>query len=134
MSAGLVEHLRELAEPIGGVGFRKMFGGWGIFREGRMFGLVADDVAYLKVDAESEPHFLAAGLEPFSYHAKGGKPMQMGYRRIPESALDDPDEFRVWALRGIGAAERAGLGKLPKPKKRATEAGKATKARPAVKS
>ena len=34
----------------GQVNARKMFGGVGLYRDSKMFGLIADDVAYLKVD------------------------------------------------------------------------------------
>ena len=50
MAGGFQELLVELFEPVGGVTFRRMFGGLGIFRQGLMFALVADDTLYLKAD------------------------------------------------------------------------------------
>ena len=38
-----VQSLLELMEPLGPVSARRMFGGYGIYRDGLMFGLVADD-------------------------------------------------------------------------------------------
>ncbi len=35
----------------GSVSVRRMFGGAGLYRERRMFGLIADDVVYLKVES-----------------------------------------------------------------------------------
>jgi TfoX/Sxy family transcriptional regulator of competence genes len=40
--------------------------------------------------------------------------MQMGYRRMPERCLDEPDEFLTWARASIAVAERVAT----KPAKR----------------
>ncbi len=42
-------YVLDLVREWGGVSERRMFGGAGLWREGKMFGLVADDVVYLKV-------------------------------------------------------------------------------------
>ena len=114
--SGLIEHLRELSEPLHGVSFRKMFGGWGLFRDGRMFALVIEDAVYIKSDTVSDPIFEAEGLDPFTYEGKDGKPRSFGYRRLPESALDEPEEFAIWARRGMEAAGRAAEKPVKKPK------------------
>jgi DNA transformation protein len=107
MSEGLVELLRELAEPLGGVGFRRMFGGWSLMRDGRMFGLVSDDVLYLKVDAETAERFAERGLERFTYTTRDGRRTVMSYARAPDEVLDDAEVFRDWAEPAIAAALRA---------------------------
>jgi DNA transformation protein len=109
-----VEYLLELLQPVPGVTAKRMFGGYGIFREGLMFGLVADDVLYLKVDDQNRNDFTARGLEPFSY-VKDGKPMAMSYHQAPGEALDNADEMVIWAEKAFQAAVRA---KQPKPQKR----------------
>lgn len=106
MESGLVEHIKELAEPLGGIRVKKMFGGWGLFTDERMFGLVADDVLYLKTDAKTAPAFEAEGLEPFTFDRSDGRALVMSYRRAPERVFDDPDEFRAWTLAAIAAAAR----------------------------
>lgn len=111
-----IDYLLELLEPLGGVSARKMFGGHGIYKDGRMFGLVADEVLYLKVDAQSKPEFEAEDLGPFIYE-KNGKPMAMSYHRVPEAALDEPELMQEWAWKGVDAAMRA-----PAPKKRKKKA------------
>jgi len=93
MGSGFQEFLVELFEPVGGVGFRKMFGGIGIFRDGLMFALVADDTLYLKADDNTAIDFKAEGSGPFVYDGKD-RPVVMQYWRLPERLYDDPDEFR----------------------------------------
>ncbi len=90
-----------------------MFGGAGLYRDGRMFGLVASNEIYLKVDDETVARFKDAGSRPFVYEQKG-KSATMSYWRVPDDALDDPDRMKVWAELAYEAALRA-----PQPKKRA---------------
>lgn len=101
-----VDYLLELLEPIPHVTAKRMFGGYGIFRDGLMFGLVADSTLYLKVDDENRADFAERDLEPFTYEAKG-KPMQMSYYQAPEEVLDSTDEMVAWADSAYGAALRA---------------------------
>lgn len=109
-----VDYLLELLYNFPDVTAKRMFGGYGIFRDGLMFGLVADSTLYFKVDAENKPDFEERGLEPFTYEAKG-KPMQMSYYQAPEEALDNEDEMLTWAESAFRAAVRA---KKPKPAKK----------------
>ena len=50
ISDEFVDYVIDQLSDWGEVSARKMFGGAGLYREGAMFGLIADDVAYLKVD------------------------------------------------------------------------------------
>lgn len=107
-----VDFLLDTLAVLGPVRARRMFGGHGIYHDDLMFGLVADDVLYLKADAKSAPDFVARDLEPFEY-VKKGKSMKMSYYRAPEEIYDDPDEARHWASLAFAAAQRA-----RKPKKK----------------
>ncbi len=84
-----------------------MFGGAGLFRDGLMFALIADDVLFFKVDAESAADFEAENLAAFTYITKKGDKGVMSYRRAPERCLDDPDQMVEWAIKGFYAALRA---------------------------
>lgn len=101
-----VEYLKEVLEPFGEIRARKMFGGHGIYRDDLMFGLVADDVLYLKADEQSADLFRRDGLAQFEY-VKNGKPMHMSYYMAPESIFDDPDEATHWATVAFDAALRS---------------------------
>ena len=84
-----------------------MFGGAGIFCDGLMFALVADDVLYLKVDGENRAGFEAEALPAFSYQTKIGRTVIASFRRAPDRLLDDADELAVWARASLTAAHRA---------------------------
>jgi len=101
-----VDSLEAVFATFGVVRAARMFGGYGIYHDGLMFALVADDVLYLKVDAQSRAAFEEQGLEPFVYE-KNGRKTTMSYCMAPESIFDDPEEARVWAVRAFDAALRA---------------------------
>jgi DNA transformation protein len=103
LSDSFREFLEDQFAPIGGVSFRAMFGGLGVFRDGVMFALVADDTLYFRVDDGTRPDFEAEDSEPFTY---GGKGVTMAYWRAPDRLLENPDEFRTWAGKAIAAASR----------------------------
>jgi DNA transformation protein and related proteins len=101
-----VDYLLELLAPVPSVTAKRMFGGYGLFRNGLMFGLVADDVLYLKVDETNRPDFVERELAPFVY-LKDGKPMAMSYYQAPGEALDNEEEMITWAEKAYAAAVRA---------------------------
>ena len=101
-----VEHLNEVFLDFGKIHARKMFGGYGIYHKDVMFGLVASDILYLKVDADSAKVFEAKGLGPFSYDT-GDKVIKMSYYRAPDEILDDPQEAAVWGRRAYNVALRS---------------------------
>jgi len=106
-------YIVDLCQSIGPVYSKRMFGGFGIFLDGLMFGLIVDNVFYLKVDDESRKEFEELGLLPFSYE-KQGKEMNLGYMQAPEEALERTEIMTLWANKGFGAALRAAAKKRKK--------------------
>lgn len=107
VSDGLIETLQDLLAGAGPVAVKRMFSGVGLFCDGRMFGLVASDVLYLKADETSCAAFDREQLPPFSYATKNGTRSIASYRRAPERLLDDSDEMVTWARAAMAAAGRA---------------------------
>ena len=97
----------EQLAPLGLVRAKGMFGGFGLYLDDLFFGLVADDVLYLKADEVNRSKFEKVGAEPFTYEAKGAKRVALSYYPPPEAALDDPDELADWARDSVDAALRA---------------------------
>jgi len=115
-----VESLHEIFERFGRIEARRMFGGHGIFHEGRMIAIVLKDTLYLKSDAESAEHFDKLNLPPFTYE-RGGKTMPMSYRQAPADLFEDRHEAALWGRRAYEAALRSGQ----PPKRKKTAAAKA---------
>ncbi|TBW59179.1 TfoX family protein [Marinobacter halodurans] len=83
-----------------------MFGGHGLFLGDIMFALITGQTLYLKADAQSEPAFVARGLEPFTFRRQG-KPVAMSYRQAPEEVFEDPEQMTTWGNEAYAAALRA---------------------------
>lgn len=77
--AALADRVAGWLLPLGPVEARRMFGGWGLFLDDVMFALVSDDRLYLKVDAESEGRFVAAGCDAFTYRRRDRR-VALSYR------------------------------------------------------
>lgn len=105
-----VAHIVDLLQFIGPVESKSMFGGFGVFLEGLMFGLVADSELYLKVDAQNRQDYEDLGLQAFSY-GKNGKEFKMSYYQAPEEAMEDGELLSVWASNAYSAAMRAAANK-----------------------
>lgn len=105
--SGFADYLPEVFEEFGAITLRRMFGGHGVYHQGLMFGLVADDTLYLKTDAQSTPAFEQEGLEPFTYTDRNGRSATLSYRRAPDGIYDDRELAAAWARRAWEAALRA---------------------------
>lgn len=106
VSSSYKEFVSDVLSGIGGVSIRSMFGGAGVFCDGVMFALIADDVLYLKVDDTNLSAFEDMEMSAFTYEAKG-KPMSLSYWEVPPSLFDDPDELTQWAQTSLAIAVAA---------------------------
>jgi DNA transformation protein len=113
---------RELFAGLGPIQVKRMFGGAGVYAEGLMFGLIADDTLYIKVDEALKQQLAGEGSGPFVWTpAKGPRAdeeVEMGYWRLPEAALDDPDIAAAWGGKALAVAQAAAAKKPKKPKKK----------------
>ncbi len=104
-----IEFLKEVFEDFGLLEARKMFGGYGIYHDGIMFALVADNTLYLKADESTRSHFESRDLPPFEYERKD-KTVKMSYFLAPDEILDNREEAAVWASRAYEAALKTRTG------------------------
>jgi len=81
-----------------------MFGGTGLYRDGKMFGLVFDDVAYLKVDKTTRGKYIQAGSGPFKPFPD--RPTMMSYFEIPPDILEHPEELIEWAQESLSIQKK----------------------------
>ena len=105
-SDSFAELLRDQFAPLGRVTMRRMFGKTGVFCDGLMLGMVAEDTLYFRVDDHNRAAFAeAASFPPLSYE-KRGRAIVLSFWQAPERLLDDPDEFVAWAREALAAARR----------------------------
>ena len=122
---GFLEFVQDLLSELGPIRVKRMFGGVGLYARDLFFAIGDEDVLYLKVDDETEAEFAAAGSYAFRVEGTASKPTAikasteetgytMRYWRLPDSALDDPEEAVRWANLALDAARRAAARKKPK--------------------
>ena len=104
ISDEFVDYVIDQFSAWADVSARKMFGGAGLYCDGTVFGLIADDVAYLKVDDSNMDDFLKAGSSPFKPFPD--KDTLMSYYEIPADILEDRDQLAVWAQRSLTIAQK----------------------------
>jgi len=105
VSQEFLDYLLDQLSAWGGVSARRMFGGAGLYRDGKMFGLVADDVAYLKVGETNRDRFVAAGSEAFKPYED--KSATMSYFEIPVDVLENSEKLIEWSKESL-AIQRKG--------------------------
>jgi len=104
VSNDFIEYILDQFSEWDDVNVRRMFGGAGLFRDGKMFGLVADNVAYLKVDKTNRNKYLAAGsapLKPFPNRAT-----MLSFFEIPPDILESREELIGWAEESLSIQKK----------------------------
>lgn len=102
------DFVHELLAGLGPVQIKRMFGGAGVYADGVMFALIAEEMLHLKADDALKRDLAAEGSGPFIWVPRSGpklgQSVDLGYWRMPEAALDDPDEAVRWARRALAVA------------------------------
>ncbi|MGL5448169.1 MAG: TfoX/Sxy family protein [Rhabdaerophilum sp.] len=110
----MIEDLEEFFAPLERVTLKRMFGGHGIYAEGRIIAIESDGEIFLKVDDQTRSFFESHGSSPFTYEKKVGEQAVMSYFRVPAEAYDDEQLKRACIEAALGAAQRAPLPKKAK--------------------
>lgn len=109
--------LEERLEPLGPVAFKRLFGGEGLSLGGVTFAFIMGETLYLRVDEQSRPAFIDAGMEPFAYNTKTKRVTVRSFYATPEELYDDGDGFCDWARTALAAAQTAARAKAAKKTK-----------------
>jgi DNA transformation protein and related proteins len=100
----LCDHIVDLLSPLGPASYRFMFGGYGVYVDGLMVGIVADDRLLLRADDENRPDYEALGIGPFQPYED--KSRSMPFFAVPDEVMDDPEELLEWTRKSIAATLR----------------------------
>ena len=101
-----ISHMLDQMRGFAPVQARPMFGGYGLYLDGLMFGIVVGEQLYFKVDDETQADYEARGLLPFRYEAKG-RTLSLRYHQAPPEAQDEPDVMAHWARQAHAVAVNA---------------------------
>jgi DNA transformation protein and related proteins len=120
----LVAHVLDLFAGLGTISTGKMFSGTALYVQGDvMFAAILRDTVWMKSDDSTYQTYVDAGSTPFTFMRKTGERQTHGLMRLPDSAMDDPDEAMQWARLSLPPAEAAALSR------RQTKARKAARAK-----
>jgi DNA transformation protein len=113
VSDEFIDYVIDQLAAWGKVSARRMFGGAGLYCDGMMFGLIADDIAYLKADDSNREDFIKAGSSPFNPYPDKVKTAIMSYYEIPADVLpkgmlyiENMDELARWAECSLSIARK----------------------------
>ena len=107
--AGFQEYVvQDLLGDVAGITSRAMFGGWGIYRDGKMFAVIVEGELFFKADEEGRRAFQALGSRPFTYTTRArSKPVVMSYWLVPDEVMEQRDLLDGWMRHALRAATSA---------------------------
>lgn len=92
-TGNFVNEILERLSPIGNITGKKMFGGYGIFHNNKMFGLISSKSRiYFKTTDVNRLLYENAGSESFN---------KMPYYEVPVTVLNSRENFLLWANEAI---------------------------------
>lgn len=92
-AADLEAMLMKKLDTIDGITSKKMFGGYGIFHEKKMFGIIS---------AKSEIFFKVNETTQVDYETKGGqRHSRMPYFSVPDKILSNKKSIISWTKKSI---------------------------------
>lgn len=124
VTRGFREFVLDQLHDVPHLASRAMFGGLGLYSGPHFFGLVWNDVLFLKVDDDTRPAYEAAGMKAFNpYPGRGGT---FQYYQVPLGVVESSEELTRWAeaaariaARSASRTSRRGARARPRRKKAA---------------
>lgn len=100
-----VDYVLGQLQAFSSVNARKMFGGYGLFKEKVMFGLITKEaVLYFRVDIQTQVKYENEGMVQFKpFSDKAGMP----YFTVPEEVIESDEVLCAWAKEAYAVAVRA---------------------------
>jgi DNA transformation protein len=97
------DYVLEQLSELGGVSARRMFGGVGLYCGELFFGVINDNLLYLRVDDATRPLFEATGMT--ALRPVRAKPeVVAAYYQAPDHVLEDAEILVEWARRSVAVA------------------------------
>ncbi len=98
--------VQDLLADISGVKSRAMFGGYGIYKDGVIFSIIAEGRLYFKVNDSNRADYEQAGSKPFTYTMPNKKTMTMSYWELPEEVMEDREAVGDWVRKAVAASQK----------------------------
>lgn len=101
--------VHDVLGHIEGITSRAMFGGYGLYLQGTIFGIITDiDELRFKVSDENRAQYEALGSTPFEYTGhKDKKVTVMSYYLVPEEVQEDRERVAEWVLQSAALSKKS---------------------------
>ena len=106
--------LEDVLGHIQGITSRAMFGGYGIYREGIIFAIIAENQLFFKVGDSNISDYEEMKSHPFVYEHGKHRKTTMSYWLVPDEILNDKTKTLEWVEKAVVASKAS---KRPKKKK-----------------
>ena len=95
------EFVLDQLHGLAGVEGRAMFGGVGLYRGGKFFGIIFKGALYFKTTEQTARLYLERGMEPFQPSATQ---TLKNYYEVPPDVIENARELERWANNALGCA------------------------------
>jgi DNA transformation protein len=98
----VVDQFHELDE----IEARRMFGGYGLYRDETFFGILHKGKLFFKIDETTVGEYRKRRMKPFR---PNGKQTLKSYYQVPADIIEDTDALRAWAVQAVGCQRKSKL-------------------------
>ncbi len=99
--------LEEVLTDVPGITSRGMFGGFGLYKDGIIFGMIIEDQLYFKVNDSTRKEYIDRGSTPFMYEGKNKKQVSLNYYILPSEILENREEIGEWVEKAVAVSMTA---------------------------
>jgi DNA transformation protein and related proteins len=100
------DYVFDLLAPLGTLKIRKMFGGYGIYKDNIFFALIAENILYFKVAENNYSTYESYGSKPFSYERENKTVTLKNYWQVPVDILENQEKCIAWAEIAVKTAQQ----------------------------
>jgi DNA transformation protein len=80
---------------------RSMFGGYGLYSNGEIFGILFEGRLYFKTNAATRPTYEQRGMKPFRPRVRQ---RLKSYYEVPADVIEDASTLTAWATEAVEVA------------------------------
>jgi DNA transformation protein len=107
-NSGFLQYiLEEVLSDIEGLTSRGMFGGYGLYKNGVIFGMIIEDQLYFKVNDTTRHEYIQKESKPFMYEGKNKKQVSLNYYTVPSEVMEDREEIQLWVEKAYSVCKSA---------------------------
>ena len=92
------DYVLDQLQYLENVEARRMFGGYGLYRDEKFFGIIHKGKLYFKVDEATVREYRRRKMKPFRPNAR--QPLK-SYYQVPQDAVEDMDMLCEWAVQAV---------------------------------